>query len=407
MSIFKNIKAFFYLFPALIAFLLPFGNALTSPVIALWFVSGLISAKDLFQKEALKSRWFWIIVSFFILTLLSNFLFYNASDSFNAIEIKLSFLFLPVLFFLFKMELAIARRIIASFVSGCFIACLFLLGRSFFYLLNGDDSYLYYSKFSYFMHSAYFAMYLNLAIVFILFFYFKWFEQHALYKRMAFLMLGILALCVVLCASKIGILTLFFILPLFLVWEYKNRINLKTAGIALAALLVLSTSVYLFIPQVFDRLKSVSVVSKSSIDKTSTESSSVRVLIWGECKELIKENFITGVGVANANDALYKAYETHGLTGAFEKKLNAHNQFYQSFIGMGVLGFFNLLLITVGVLVFGFREKNVLLSFFAVLITVNFLVESMLQTSAGNVFYVFFLCLLLVFRQKSLAHDKA
>jgi O-antigen ligase len=407
MSIFKNIKAFFYLFPALIAFLLPFGNALTSPVIALWVVSGIISSKDLFQRDALRNKWFWFIVSFFILTAFSNFLFYNSSDPFNAIEIKLSFLFLPILFFLFKMELSIARRIIASFVSGCFIACLFLLGRAFFYLLNGDESYLYYSKFSYFMHSAYFAMYLNLAIVFILFFYFKWFQQHPFYKRMAYWMLLILILCVVLCASKIGILSLFFILPLFLVWEFKSRVNLKTAGVAMALMLVLSSSVYLFIPQVFDRLKSVSVINKENIDKTSTESSSVRVLIWSECKELIQENLIFGVGVANANDALYKAYETHGLKGAYEKKLNAHNQYYQSFIGLGIFGFINLLILSIGVLVYGIRQRNVLLCFFAVLVSVNFLVESMLQTSAGNVFYVFFLCLLLVFRQKSLAHDKA
>jgi O-antigen ligase len=401
----KNSKVLFYFFPIAIAFVLPFGNAISSPLIALWFVSSLFNLKRLFVKQNTSNKWFLTLIAFFVLTLISNFLFYNSNDPFGSVEIKLSFLFMPVLVFLFQTDYGVARRTIAGFVSGCLFATLACVGRSLMYLFNGDSSYMYYSKFSYFMHSAYFAMYLNLALVFVLLFYFKWFKGNSFYKYFAYFLIGLFTLGVFLCASKIGIITLFILIPLVLIMEYRQSITLKHYTIAFATLLVFTTSVYLIIPQVFDRLRSVSVVTETHIDKTATESSSVRVLIWNECVEIIKSNFVTGVGVSNANETLYASYEANGLTGAFEKKLNAHNQYFQTFIGMGIFGFIVLLILTIGLAVYAVIKKNNLLLFFALLTSVNFLVESMLQTSAGTVFYVFFLCFLIVFEKDKLSNE--
>lgn len=401
----KNSKVLFYFFPIAIAFILPFGNAISSPLIALWFVSSLFNLKSLFVKQNTSNKWFLTLIAFFVLTLISNFLFYNSNDPFGSVEVKLSFLFFPVLLFLFQTDYGVARRTIAGFVSGCLFATLTCVGRSLMYLFNGDFSYMYYSKFSYFMHSAYFAMYLNLALVFVLLFYFKWFKGNNFYKYFAYFLIGLFTLGVFLCASKIGIITLFILIPLVLIMEYRQSITLKHYTIAFATLLVFTTSVYLIIPQVFDRLRSVSVVTETHIDKTATESSSVRVLIWNECVEIIKSNFVTGVGVSNANESLYASYEANGLTGAFEKKLNAHNQYFQTFIGMGIFGFIVLLILTIGLAVYAVIKKNNLLLFFALLTSVNFLVESMLQTSAGTVFYVFFLCFLIVFEKDKLSNE--
>ncbi len=400
----KNIKLIFYSLPVLIAFILPFGNALTSPLIALWFLTSLFFINGISKKTNLKNEWFLIITGFFILTVISNFIFYNANDPLNAIEIKLSFLLFPFLFFLFEINYLVARRIIASFVSGCLFACIVCIGRAFKHLFQGDSSYFYYSNFSYFMHSAYFAMYLNLAVVFVFLFYFKWFKDKPSYKLFSFVLIGLFSLCIILCSSKIGIISLFLLIPLTIALEYKSTIKLKHYIVAFASLLIITFSIYTFVPQVFDRLRSVTVVTKANIDKTATESSSVRLLIWKECTELVKSNILLGVGVSHANETLYKIYEQHGITGALEKKLNAHNQFFQTFIGIGLFGFLNLLLMTIGVIIYAIRSKNNLLLFFGLLTTSNFLVESMLQTSAGNVFFGFFLCFLLVFNKDKLTH---
>ncbi|MBL7918332.1 MAG: O-antigen ligase family protein [Bacteroidia bacterium] len=401
------IKVLYNFFPVFIAFILPFGNALSSPLIGLWLVSALFSIKGNFVNGGWKSKEFLALITFFILTCISNFVFYNPNDAFSAVEVKLSFLFFPVLFFLFKIELSIAKRIIGAFVSGCHFACWLCIAQATYYLIQGDSSHFYYSNFSWFMHSAYFAMYLNLALLFVCIFYLAWFKSNLFYKRFSIYLISLFSICIVLCASKIGIAVLFTVVPVVLLVEFRKSIKFKHLAIIASIIFVTVFSIYQFVPQVFDRIKSVSVVSNTNIDKTSTESSSVRILIWEESVEIIKNNFLFGVGVSKANETLYKAYEEHGLQGALEKKLNAHNQFFQTFIGIGVIGFLLLFLITVGVIYRGVRTKNIILAFFGVLVTVNFLVESMLQTSAGTVFYVFFFCFLLTFKIEDLKNEKA
>ncbi|HRD40798.1 MAG TPA: O-antigen ligase family protein, partial [Bacteroidia bacterium] len=84
----------------------------------------------------------------------------------------------------------------------------------------------------------------------------------------------------------------------------------------------------------FERLSNAfKTASSANVDKTSVESTAVRMLIWGESMEIIKNNFWWGVGVGDANDVLQAAYKEHGLTGALEHNLNTHNQYFQTFIG--------------------------------------------------------------------------
>jgi len=233
--------------------------------------------------------------------------------------------------------------------------------------------------------------------VFVILFYFKWFKNQASFKYIAFGFIILFLLCVLLCASKMGIITLFILLPLLLIMELRNRIKLKHYLIGITSAVVISLSIYSVFPQVFDRLRSVAVVTNKHIDKSAKESSSVRVLIWDECTKIIKQNMLFGVGVSKANETLYSSYEMDGLTGALEGKLNAHNQFFQTSIGMGMIGLLNLLVLTIGLVIYGILKKRNLILFFGLLVSCNFLVESMLQTSAGTVFFVFFLCFLNIF----------
>jgi hypothetical protein len=97
--------------------------------------------------------------------------------------------------------------------------------------------------------------------------------------------------------------------------------------------------------------------------------------------------------VGDANDMLYQSYKENGLTGALSHHLNAHNQYFQTFIGLGFFGFIILLSLTFGYLIKNILTKHFLFILFSTLIILNFLVESMLQTSAGVLFFCFFFCL--------------
>ncbi|MBK6835106.1 MAG: hypothetical protein IPG89_12865 [Bacteroidetes bacterium] len=60
-----------------------------------------------------------------------------------------------------------------------------------------------------------------------------------------------------------------------------------------------------------------------------------------------------------------------------------------------MVGTILLLIQTLGFLIYGFVKRNIWTLLFGLLIIVNFLVESMLQTEAGNLFFVFFYCLII------------
>ena len=166
--------------------------------------------------------------------------------------------------------------------------------------------------------------------------------------------------------------------------------------IFLIGIVVLTGISYKLFPRPFERLKVAFTVTSSSetIDLTAVESTAVRILIWKQSIEIIKNNLIFGTTPGDANDALLQAYQKNGLTGAIQKRLNAHNQFLQTFIGTGIIGFIILLITTVGSMLYGFFRKNYLLVLFSILIIFNFLVESMLQAQAGFMFFTFFICIL-------------
>jgi O-antigen ligase len=191
-----------------------------------------------------------------------------------------------------------------------------------------------------------------------------------------------------------GILTFFMLIPLIILIQLFKRKQFKS--ILFVAITFIASALFFLFSDSIPAARMRNVVSvltaTNEIDKTTSESNAVRLLIWKESLNLIKQKPILGYTPGDANDALYQAYEKQGLTGALEKKLNAHNQFLQTTIGLGGIGFLILLGMIFYSVWFGIKSKNELQLFFGLLITMNFLVESMLQTSAGILFFVFFAC---------------
>ena len=382
----------FYFFPVLFCFALPFGSQILSIIVALWFLTSLLNIELAFLNKGIRTKSFIVMQLFFILTCVSAAFSENHAEAITAIEIKLSFLFLPFLFFCFNWPIPVLKRVLVSFVSGCFFACCCLLIRAILLAFQGHIEYFFYSDFSGFIHPSYFALYLTFAIVIVLIFYQHWFSSQKLILRSAYAFVAIFILCILLCSSKLGLIGLAICSFLLAYYKFKNVLTIKRLLVFTIGMVIFLSSVYLIFPKPFQRLSSLYEFSNSDIDKTTVESTRVRALIWKESLNLIESNFLIGTGVADANDELYRVYEKEGMTGAFEHKLNAHNQYFQTFIGMGFIGFILLLLLTVLPLFFSMLKQHFYELLFWVLIVLNFFVESMLQTAAGVLFFAFFYC---------------
>ena len=385
-------KYLFYVFPVLFFFFLPFGFQITSLFALLWALSAALSYKAMVRPPlSVKSL---LLPLFFVLTVVSASASINGKDALSAIEVKLSFILLPWLFFCYPWPVELIKRCLIAFVSGNFIAAVLLIIRAVGYAIQGENNYFFYMDFSYFMHPSYFAMYLCFSLVLLALYYPVWFEMQPALKKMSWVYATVLTITVFLCASKMGFITLFLMVPLLLAYRFRKHLSTKSVSVMAMVGIVLLFSLPFLFPTTFDRLKSITSLEPGQIDKTSSESSAVRVLIWKQSTELIARKPLTGYGVGDANDSLYAAYSKNGLTGALEHHLNTHNQFLQSALGLGVGGFVCVLLLTLYSGIDAMRTQQYSLVALCLLLLLNYSVESMLQTASGVLFTAAFYCLL-------------
>ncbi|MES2515816.1 MAG: O-antigen ligase family protein [Bacteroidota bacterium] len=385
-----------YNIPLLIAFFLPFGINYAIFIIV-WLVAffAFDDVKTGLQRM-FKNKWSYVLLGFFFLHAIAYLFSKNTAGALNAIEIKLSFLAFPLLIFAGNYNSLQLKKIVISFVSGCLLTCVICLFRASYLYFFDDFNAFFYTEFSYFMHPSYFALYLIFSQLIVMLFYKDWLSHLSdLHVKIGFMSVLFLT-GIFLCASKMGLITAFLVLPTTLCFIlYKQGYKKTILGIVLGLAIVIMAA-YKFFPTPFERIKNAFNVTSSfqAIDKTAGESTAVRILIWQESVKLIKDNLVFGTTPGDASDKLVESYEREGMTGALAKKLNAHNQFLQTFIGAGIIGFILLLLMTLGAVIYGFIKQNYILILFSVLMIFNFLVESMLQAQAGFVFFVFFFCIL-------------
>lgn len=384
----------FYFFPLLFSFCLPFGTLFLSHIIIIWCLFSFINIEIQELKKGLLNKNLQLCYLFFILTILSALMSDNKIESLFSIEIKLSFLILPYLVFCFRWPIGLLKKCFISFVSGCFFACIYLILRALIYKYNNHSEYFFYSLFSKFLHTAYFSMYLLLALSIIIIYYTKWFNSQKNIIYSSYIFIFIFGICIILCSSKIGILSLLIIVIILFYYKFKKILSLKNIGVFILSLSLIIITINKLLPNSLDRFNSLTNISSKHQDKKSSESTTLRILIWEQSINLIKNNFLLGTGVGDANDELYKKYQSNGIDVAFDEKLNAHNQFLQTFIGIGLFGFILLCIISIGQIFIAYNKKNILMFVFFIIISLNFFVESMLQTSAGVLFFVFFFCLI-------------
>ena len=195
---------------------------------------------------------------------------------------------------------------------------------------------------------------------------------------------------VLLLSSKAGIISLLIVFLSHVGYlVYKKKYVASISILLIYTLTLWGTSEYFSVTT--SRLSTAQqAISSDDQDKSSTESTAERILIWESALSIIKENILFGVGTGDADDALIKTYKTNQYSGVLESRLNAHNQYLQTFIAIGIIGFFVLIGILFIPLYKAINRRNILYVFLLSLVTFNLLFESMFERQAGVVFYAFF-----------------
>jgi len=171
--------------------------------------------------------------------------------------------------------------------------------------------------------------------------------------------------------------------------------------ILLASGFVLATAIsLLFIPALNRKWKELVdfspqntiVLDKDSSLGRSWGGKSIRLAIWQCSKDVIKRNWLTGVGTGDVQDSLQAAYAQRKFYfAAYHNKYNAHNEYLEMWLANGLPG----LLIYVSCLVipllmFGGKASALDYTLFICLLLVMSFTETFLNVNKGVILYSFF-----------------
>jgi O-antigen ligase len=377
-------KANYYLF-LLLAFIIPLERKLIPPIIILLFVSSLINGSFKFKEKKGILALAILYITYAVGLIYSTNLKYGLFD----LEVKLSLLFFPLIFFISKIDIReIANKILNSFIDGCFVASvLSLISAAIQYYLYSNINSFFYGELALYGHSSYMAIFLCFSSALI---YIRNIKQNSVVKfpLKDLFLLGLFSIMIFFLVSKTGIISILLIHFAFIGYLIiQNKLYLKGTVVLVLISTLLFTGYKVF-PEVNSRFNEMfSAVFNESTELNST--SSIRTEIWKtSINILIQHPF--GVGTGDVKDVLVENYMNLGLNYAAEKELNAHNQFLQIALATGVLGLLVLVAMLVMPLYYSIKNKQPIYIVFLGLIIINFLTEAMLETLAGVVFFAFF-----------------
>lgn len=347
----------------------------------------------------------------YLFYIIGMFFTQNLPSGWFDLQVKLSLLAFPLILLTSDLSKKQISVIFLSFVAGNLLsACVCLLTALYDYIVNANPHF-FYGGFSLFLHPAYYSMYLDFCIALLLITFYKTTIDLPLSTLTRLTFIFFFSAIVILLSSKAGLLILVLIYIVAVI-AYVLLTRRYARGFAL--LLITTVGIYAivtFIPEISGRFKSAFHLFESeTLDKTSPESNSIRVFVWKEDLKLIQQNLLIGVGTGDVKDELLVNYKAEGITGAYSpdpitgkptRILNAHSQFFQTFIALGLPGFLLFVAGFILPLVILVQRKNILYMSFIAIIVLNFLVESMLETQAGVIFYAFFNSLLYLFMSKT------
>lgn len=380
-----------YVLALLIAFTLPFGK-LTPLFIGLFFANWLFEGNlNMKFKTLINKKTAILFSSLYLIHLIGLLYTSNINSGFFDIQVKLSLLIFPLVIGSKPFSKKQITILFTAFIVGLIYACIYLLSRSFSLYFTDNINTFFYQYFSVLIHTSYFSMYLNLAIIWLLYNQYPSESHNLLWsKNISYVLILFFSFIILLVSSKSGLISISLTLLVLIGYLVFRKKMFASAFITVLIILGTFFIIKHQLPDTHQRMEEFFTAVNSENENTTTASTSTRLLIWDVSTQVIKNNFIFGVGTGDVKEALKQEYERKEITNALKHGFNAHNEFYQVFLALGVIGFIILILSLVYPMYLSYQNKQFLYIFFGVLIIFNFLSESMLETQAGVMFFAFF-----------------
>lgn len=126
----------------------------------------------------------------------------------------------------------------------------------------------------------------------------------------------------------------------------------------------------------------------------------LRILYWDASIQIIKENFLIGVGTGDMNTAFAKQYEKSNSPLDKEWRLRSHNQFLSITVGFGLIGLIWFLFVLFYPLLRYKKWQDFYYFTFFIILMLSMITEDTIESQPGLMFYAYFSSLMLLGIQK-------
>ena len=251
-------------------------------------------------------------IAFYLIHIIGSFYSSNTHEAIFDLEVKFSFLAIPIIIGLQKDdEKDNLNQILQFFVYvSLLMAAVYLSFSVKSYMDTGRL--LYYMEFSKFLHPSYLSLYLVFNILACI----HLFKINKVNKVIAIVSLIMSLLVIYFAESKAGQIATFAIL----IFSIFKSIDLKYRRLAILGGLIIIV-IFGYVIKDNSRFRSI-IFSLKNIEEiinnqdVAVESTAMRILSWNASLEVIKSNPIFGVGTGDVKDELSKIYLENNFTKA-------------------------------------------------------------------------------------------
>ncbi len=424
-------KSILGIIAVLALFIMPFYPVWSEVAVTLLLMAGFVVAFR--EKQALKIDFHnpvailsSLILALFIISAISLIFSSDLSSGLKNLHTYIPFAVFPILFFFFDKYLTNNKiKLLNTVSSGVLFAsvvCLILAVVRSFYLVNGHlvfNPYIsyrnqfVYTYLSVFQYTNIFAM-MSVFVVAVLI-WILMYGENVKRKWLICLSICLCLLMIFLLSSRTNVYALFAVLyfSVFVFYfRFKKLIHSILLFIGVTCLfwvfqtcnyrvLNLSQKVTSYITEEDIQMENGYVIKHPE----KVEDVNIRFQMWETGLKIVRNNWMTGCGIGDYKSLLRSRYQSDGLTEAYEKCYDQHNQYIETIGTLGILGFAILISIMAFALYLSWKSRNYLLFCCLMILALNMLLESMFNRYSGSLFFVVSLMLSAMAGQKVEAKD--
>ncbi len=187
-------------------------------------------------------------------------------------------------------------------------------------------------------------------------------------------------------ASRISLVALILVAVVLLIQalvRYGRKSVLVLIPITLACFLLFNLEIFAIKSRLENPIGFGGLFLSGSIPTTGGDR---HIVAWYASLEIIRENFLFGVGSGDVKSSLNAVYKSIDAPDLVELNLNSHNQYLGAFLENGMGGIITLLILFLyGLFDLGLK-KNLYLIFIVIIVTIS-LAENILDRQIGAVFF--------------------